>query len=1124
MKTVSGKLVYAPTDLSTFFNSPYVSWLHHHNQVVPAAQKVLKAEDPQRALLGKKGEEFEAQHLGKLKSPGKSKIVEIDRTLSFDDAHQATIAAMKKGADIIYQAALKHGEFAGYADFLQKVTGKKSSLGDYCYEVSDTKLSRSAKPEYALQVCCYSEMVAAIQGVWPDKWHLHFGDGTSCTYAMSDFRYYYTYFKSVFLEYHRKFSLENRPFPETWEQVAGYEDHVEELYKKIDHVCQVAGVTQSQMKRLAEVGITTRAELASAAPSSKPKKMQERVFSKIVEQAQLQIESEKNGKLSFRILSHTPGVHEGLARIPAFDEGDIFFDMEGYPLEEGGFEYMYGALFLEKDKWIYKEFTARDKSEEREVFEAFMDWTMERFSRHPGLHIYHYANYEKAALSNLSNLYASRVAEIDCLLKNKVFVDLYQVVREGVRVGAPSYSIKKVEALYGFKRRSDVTTAGDSVVQFHNFLELRAVDPAAAEKVLSDIIAYNKEDVESTLGLLEWLRGQQKAHGIASVLASTVAEPVKPTPDWAAAREAIHASPPAWVKTDEDRRVSELIGDLIGYFDREDRPVWWAYFERQKSQPSDLYHDAECIAVARAVTSGPSGVTIQFDPAQPLKVKEGQSFCLHGADDTWTTYSVTNLDLNAGTATVDELQLSEGADLTLIPGSPIPTKNQKDCLTRLAANWQQKPAAQALTSAALDLLYRRPPRVKGIAAGAELYPASEQPLSASLRLVKNLDHSCLSIQGPPGTGKTYTGGYVIAHLLKLGKRVAVVSQGKKTVDNLLESTVDAWKRLFPADPLPAILMADGDLAGKRSPKGYSYKSNSDASRVQGQYQLVGATHFVWAKPQLANGGFDYLFIDEAGQFALAAAIVCSYVAKNLVLLGDQMQLEQVNVGSHPGSAELSVLNYYMQGMNTIPRTHGVFLDETYRMNPSISNLLSELIYDGRLKPHQQTHGHNFDIASKQLGRNGILFHSVDHQHNSMRSEEEADEIEKIIKILQSGKLPGPGGKLRKFKGDAGDLIVISPYNAQVELIRSRINGVKVGSVDLFQGQEAWISILSMCASGEEDLHRGLDFLLSKNRINVGLSRAKALSIIVGSPKLLEIRPRSMKSMTLLNFYSALVHR
>jgi len=1123
LKQDGAKIIFSPTDLSTFFRSPYVSWLSHHNLVVSKNRKIEREENETQTLLGAKGDEFEKAEFKKLNSNKELSVVEIERENSFEVTVRKTIEAMQSGADIIYQAALEVDGFQGYADFLIKVPDRKSKLGNYSYEVADTKLSHSPKPEYALQVCCYSEMLFQILGHWPDKWHLYLGDGTTVSLPVSDYRFYYAHFKKVFLKFHEQFSLEKPLFPEPWENVTGYENHVDELFKRADHLCLVAGVGLGQIKRFKEMKIETRADLAKAKDQDRPRRMQPHVFERLREQAALQIQSDVDGRVAYRVLDPVTNELRGLARIPSPDSGDVIFDMEGYPFQEGGFEYLFGVLACENKKWNFMEWTAHDITQEKAVFEKFMVWLIERYRKHPELHIYHYAAYEPSALANLSNKYGTKVAEVDLLLANQVFVDLYQVVREGVRVGAPSYSIKKVEALYNFKRKSEVTTAGDSVVQFHNYLELKVVDPTAAQKILSCIVEYNKEDVESTLGLLAWLQEQKKLKKIPSMQRTPeVAEP-KPTPDWEQIRGAISDHPPGWIKGDKDHlRVNELLANLAGYFHREERPVWWAFFNRQNSSPEDLMNDAECIAMAKVEGRETNGYRISFDRDQALKAKEGQGMNIQG-QGSWDQVTLEKLDLNIGTAIISGQEFRKGELITLMPGGPLKTDSQKLVLIEMATRWAKQTSDKALSGAALDLMYRRPPRLRGVEPGSELYPESELPLEAALRLVRLLDNSCLTIQGPPGTGKTYTGGYIIANLLKEGKRVAVVAQGKKTIENLLQQTVDWWRQLFPKQALPKILMADNDRGGENPSRDYKYGSNSDARKRHDSFQLLGATHFVFSKAEFQTGSFDYLFIDEAGQFSLAASIVCSFVAQNIILLGDQMQLEQVNVGQHPGDSGLSVLNYYMNGQNTIPRTHGVFLNETWRMNPAISELISHLVYDDRLSSNARTHDHVLKIGddAAKLLPCGILFYPVDHSHNSMRSEEEVDAIERLIADLKGTQVPSEDGKHRKFDGTEKDLIIITPYNAQVELIRSRIKGVRVGSVDLFQGQEAWVSVLSMCASGEEGLHRGLDFLLSKNRMNVGLSRAKALSIVVGSPRLLEIRPRNIKTIPLLNFYAAL---
>lgn len=1120
MRLQDGKIIYSPSDLVVYFQSPYISWVNHYNLMVPKDQRILKKEDPAMEFLSRKGDEFELKEFKKMTGT----VAEIAKDVPFDESLEQTLKAMREGKDIIYQGALRLGQFQGYTDFLKKVPGKPSKFGDYSYEIYDTKLAQTAKPTHAVQLNCYNEMLNELMGHWPDRWHLILGNGTTESFLTSDFRYYYAHFKAGFVKFHESFDINKPPVPESWESVIGYEDHIQAKLKSMDHLCTVAGMGSSQIQRFNETNVRTRAQLAVMPDNQRHKKMQKSVFERLREQAQLQIKSELEGKLAFRVLDHKKNEAAGLSRLPEPDDGDVMFDMEGDPFTEGGLEYLFGVLIKVKGDWVYKDWRATEPEQEKEAFKGFIDWLIAHYKKNPKMHVYHYANYERAAISNLSNKYSCKIAEVDTILANEIFVDLYKVVKEGVRVGAESYSIKKLEPLYNFKRSSSVTNAGDSVVQFNTYCELRNADKAEAEKLFSEIVEYNREDVVSTLELLKWLRTQKSENQIEYVPPEKPSEDVKEDKTWELLSTDLITNPPKWIKTPEQSRVNEVVAGMSGYFQREDRPIYWNFYNRQDALSEELYIDAECLAIATVKSRDGANAKISFDPQQPLKLKVGDKFVLHGIPKPNANIEITKLDLVKGTAEINlPKSMQTDKEITLIPGGPIPTKAQKIILSEMAENWQTK-GESALTSAALDILYRRPARVKGITPGTELYSADETPLAAALRLSINLDSSALSIQGPPGSGKTFTGARIICHLMNAGKKIAVVAQGKKTIENLLLAVHEQWKELKFPGKCPATLMADSNLGGENPRPQFKYASNSSARESFEQFKLVGGTHWLFAHESMSHAPFDYLFIDEAGQFSLTTAVACSYAAKNIILLGDQMQLEQVNVGVHPDDSGLSVLNYYMNGQATVPRTHGVFLDQTWRMHPEICSFISELIYESRLTANERTTQHTLELGEhvdESIKPSGILFIEVDHEGNSMSSEEEADMVSELVNELAAVKVPDGNGSTRPFTVTEEDLIVITPYNAQVELIRSKIPRVKVGSVDLFQGQEAWVSVLSMCASGDEGLHRGLDFLLSKNRMNVGLSRAKALSLVVGSPRLLNTRPWNIRTIPLLNFFAGL---
>ncbi|MGA8534734.1 MAG: DEAD/DEAH box helicase, partial [Candidatus Tumulicola sp.] len=286
------------------------------------------------------------------------------------------------------------------------------------------------------------------------------------------------------------------------------------------------------------------------------------------------------------------------------------------------------------------------------------------------------------------------------------------------------------------------------------------------------------------------------------------------------------------------------------------------------------------------------------------------------------------------------------------------------------------------------------------------------------------------------------------------------------------------------------------------------------------YDLAAGTSWLFARPELA-GGFDYLFIDEAGQVSLADALAVSACAHNVVLLGDPSQLAQVSQGVHPLHAGDSVLQHVLGEAQTIPEERGIFLDVSYRMHPEICAYVSDATYDGRLEPDPRTRLHSISVAGRQ--RSGLEYLPVEHSGNASSSPEEAARIVQEILLLRAGEVtdslpPGQSGIPRALTDR--DVIVVTPYNAQRRLLTNELRkhglAVEVGTVDKFQGREAAVVFYSMAASSGEDVPRDLQFLFERNRFNVAISRARALSVLVCSPRLLDVACRTIEQMALAN--------
>jgi superfamily I DNA and/or RNA helicase len=273
-------------------------------------------------------------------------------------------------------------------------------------------------------------------------------------------------------------------------------------------------------------------------------------------------------------------------------------------------------------------------------------------------------------------------------------------------------------------------------------------------------------------------------------------------------------------------------------------------------------------------------------------------------------------------------------------------------------------------------------------------------------------------------------------------------------------------------------------------------------------RLLAGTAWLFARPEL-DQQLDYLFIDEAGQVSLADALAMGASARTLVLLGDPIQLAQVSQGTHPGGSGASVLEHLLGDAQTIPEDRGLFLERSYRMHPDVCRYISDAFYESRLEPAE-----GCERQSTSLGT-GLRFVAVEHEGNRRSSREEAARVREEFDRLLSAEWTDEKGVTRPL--GLNDILVVAPYNEQVKCLTEALpRGARVGTVDKFQGQQAPVVFFSMATSSGEDLPRNLEFLLSRNRLNVAVSRAKCLAYVVASPKLLEVGCRSIEQMRMAN--------
>jgi predicted RecB family nuclease len=959
MKKQSGIIIYSPTDLIRYLASPFASWMERYKLENPGAI-TPDEQTAEEKLFSRAGDEHEQTILSGYKAIG-TKLVQIAKnTDDFAVAHQATLTAINDKASIIYQAALKDGRFAGYADFLELDTSGK-------YQAWDTKLALSPKPYYPIQLCCYSEMLAAStgQGI-PERIGVILGNGERIEFRVEDFIHYYRHIKASFLAMQAAFSgdLDDCPEPLPRAEHGRWTSYAEKFFLDKDHLVQVAGITVGQIKKLKTAGIVTMTTLAAALGKS-VHKLDAGTLEKLVSQARLQCETledrkaKPDAKLRYEVLPHK-GLNDeprGLAVLPTANPADVFFDMEGYPasLIPGGLEYLFGVCTKNEDGRLqFQDWWAHDRAEEKIAFEQFIDWVFDRWKENPGMHIYHYAAYERGAVGRLSMNHDTRQDKMDDLLRNNVFVDLYQIVRHAVRIGEDSYSIKSMETLYRPKRRTDVTSASGAIVQYANWMACKQPRDWQRSNILKGIRDYNEDDCKSNAELCEWLRNLAKEQGISYVdrHSADAPAPPKPADPEIAKRQELSARLRAMGDP-----ISVVLGDLVDFHRRELKPMWWKMFDRADASAEELRDDSGCIeglkAVGDCVAEKKSFLQkYTFDPSQECKLgTDDRIMFTHNLD---ASFAIASIDLDLGELTLkigkkgleDKCQGKFPSNGSILKNEYVNPGEIPDALFDIASQQLTNDLHPPVKSLLERLTPANPLQVDG-----------ESTVDAALRIIGLMNGGCLVIQGPPGTGKTYTASCMIDSLLAVGKKVGVTSNSHKAVVNLLKACGDAARR----NGRKLVGLKVGDEPDKdlhSANRDLRYVKDTGAAHAEYSAGIIAGTAWLFSRPEWKDQ-LDFLFIDEAGQVSLANAVATARSARNLVLLGDQMQLEQPVQGSHPGDAGLSALHYALKDTAkskedapvfhaVVPSDRGLFLGESRRMHPDVCRFISESIYESRL--------------------------------------------------------------------------------------------------------------------------------------------------------------------------------
>lgn len=1118
MKDINSQLQKSASDLSNYLGCKHLSRLDL--SVALGKRKAPDWQDPASAILAQRGQEHEDAYVRFLKDKGLT-VLELN-----GQPTDATVEAMKSGADVITQANLGNENWVGRADFLIKVPGT-SRFGNWAYEIEDTKLAQETKAGTILQLSLYTDLLEQLQEFAPKNMTVvKPGDGFEKEiFLVSDFSAYYRLVKKSFEAYLSEINPQTYPYPVAHCDYCRWWKECDDKRRADDHLSLVAGMRSLQMVELEKHNITKLEQFAKAEKPlpEKPERGNQQTYFKIHNQAKIQLRGRKEG-LVYEHLTYE--AEKGLARLPEPSPGDIYFDIEGSPFcDGGGLEYILGYVVKEKEgKLSYHYYQALNHQQEKVAFETFIDFVMERWSKDAGMFIYHFAPYEPGAVKRLASKHGTRETEVDKLLRAKRFVDLYSIFREGLRASVERYSLKDLELFTEFKRKIELRTAGAARRQVEFALELNAIDAVPLE-ILTIVREYNADDCLATEALHRWLEERlvelkAKVGEIARPLNSDGAASDKTQ---ALEGEALEVYTKLVSGLPEDKsnlpdieRGRWVLANMIDYFRREERCNWWEFFGTQGKDFEDLLDDRN--AIIGLVHTGRHGGTdknpihIYTFPNQEISLRPGNDLYDIERDTILKIGTLEEISISEGILKIKKTQKTvDKHPAGVISIDQIPSDVLKASLLSFAKSVATKGIdSDAEYRAGRDLLLRNNPRLS-TQAGGDLVLPNEETSVAAIRICKDLNSSILPIQGPPGTGKSHTGAEMIVELAKSGMRVGVTAISHKVIRGLLEKALKIAKK-------KSVNLKVVDKTSSKSsspPTGMEEESdNSKALLALDNGKVVGATAWLWARED-AIEKLDYLFVDEAGQMSLAMVLAASRSARNIILLGDPQQLEQPQKGSHPEGTDAAALNHILGEHKTMPPDKGLFLGISWRLNPKICEFTSEIYYEKRLTTVKGTERQVISGSTKFSG-SGLFYVSVAHAGNQSRSMEEVETIEGIVKHLLSGSVQWTDENGETKKLSPSDILVVAPYNLQVEALINKLPGIEVGTVDRFQGREAPVVIYSMTSSSPEDAPRGMGFLYNPNRLNVATSRAKCICILVASPEILEPDCHSIEQMRYAN--------
>ncbi len=1133
MKLVSELIRLSATDLSNHLACRHLTSLDL--QVARGEKRPPEWAASDQVVIRERGERHEAAYLAYLAEEKKLEVVNLAEIKDEEKLLAETLRLMGQGAEVIAQGALAEGRWFGRPDVLRRVE-KRDGNWDWSYEVADTKLARETKAATILQISLYSELLAQVQGCEPEwMWVIppsHDFEGEA--YRVAEYAAYFRYVKGRLARAVQSGGGSGTyPEPVPHCDVCRWFRECDAQRRGDDHLSLVAGIRRQHREHLVAWDTETMAKLAvlPIPLKERPKHGSREAIERVREQARVQV----TGRTEKRLV-HEPllPVAEGMGfcRLPEPAADDVFVDLEGDPfVGESGLQYLFGFAFRNQDgKLRYEKRWALNREEEKKGFEWLVDEIMRRRGANPRMHVYHFGAYEPSALKRLMGMYATREDEIDRMLRAGALVDLHQAFKQSTLAGVEEYSLKKIEAFYGFDRETPLDESRAAMRFVEHGLELERNLEDVPTEIRTAMEGYNREDCFSTAGLRDWLEAERSklVEGGTDVprFVDRDEEGSEDTDEQQTRVAELMEQLTKGVPVDPGVRTEEqqgcwLLAQLLDWHRRDAKPKAWRYFSLRETDDVGLMEEKDALAGLEWVGSVSFGDGLIADrysfPNQETDIRADTKKEVHHKDRRIGTV----VAIDAVRRTIDIKKTTEAMGFhptSVFVKEPYrKAKAQQDSLYRLGC-WvrDNRISAAGPWRGVRNFLLRKPPEL--LNSHSLKIRDTEDFADELTRIVSALNFSVLAVQGPPGSGKTTNAAQTIEALVTNRKmQIGVTALSHSVIRHLLKTIV-----IEKAGSIRCMHKSDGKEDD--SIEGILVTTKNEVALrglKQGSVDVLGGTSFLWAREEFANS-VDVLFVDEASQISLADLLAISQAAKNVVLIGDPQQLARPGEAFHPPGAELSSLEHILTDskfgrLRTMPSSLGLFIDETKRLHPNICRFTSEAFYEGRL--HSRAFTQNRVLQGHPwLKDAGLYFVPVEHDGNRNSSVEEVEVVQRIVEGLLKPSVEWFRGAGNKGPLNRRDILIVAPYNAQVSDLCVRLPGMAIGTVDKFQGKEAPVVIYSMTTSSPEEAPRGMEFLHSLNRLNVATSRAMSNVIVVGSPKLLEPDCRTPRQMQLANAF------